>query len=109
MYWFGAGSSDLEFGWFIDINLLNTFDLSFLDWVLLGLGHIALFMVRNVIESCTIIFFIIVLGVVTSNTTETIPNYTFIVLNNIIILIVPKILYNIIVTVKQFVVIKLTI
>ena len=45
----------------------------------------------------------------TNNTIKAILGYTFIVFNSIIILIVFKVLYNIIATVKQFIVMELTI
>jgi len=100
MYWFEAGNSNLEFGWFTNINLLSTFDLSFFDWVFSGLGYIALLIVRNIVESYTIILLTIVLRTIASDITEAILDYTSIVFNNMIILIILKVLYNIIATVK---------
>jgi len=59
-----------------------------------------LFIVRDIVESCVVILLTIVLGIVASSITKTIPSYTFIVLSSIVILIIPKILYNIIAIVK---------
>jgi len=59
-----------------------------------------LFIVKDIVKNYTIILFIIVLRTITDDTIETILNYTFIVFNSIIILIVLKVLYNIIATVK---------
>jgi len=69
----------------------------------------ALLMARNTIEGYAIILFTIVLGTVADNITKATPGYTFTILSNIVILITPKVLYNIIATVKQLVVIELTI
>jgi len=66
-------------------------------------------MARNTVEGYVVILLTIVLGAVAGGATEAIPGYTFTVLSSIVILIVPKTLYNIIATVKQFVVIELTI
>ena len=88
---------------------MGAFDLSLPDWVLPGPGYIVLLMARDVVEGCVVILLIIVLGTVASGTTEAIPGYTFIVLSSMVILIVPKTLYNIIATVKQLVVMELTI
>jgi len=59
-----------------------------------------LFMARDIVEGYAVILFIIVLGAVTGGVTEAIPSYTSIVLSNMVILIVPKTLCNIIVTIK---------
>jgi len=56
-----------------------------------------------------VIFLIIILGTVAGGAIEAILGYTSIVFSSIVILIVFKVLYNIIATVKQFVVIELTI
>jgi len=66
-------------------------------------------MIRDVVKGCAVIFLAIVLGAVADSTIEAIPDYTFTVLSSIIILIVPKVLYNIIVTVKQFIIMEFTI
>ena len=55
---------------------------------------------RNTIKSYAVILLIIVLGAMADGITKAIPGYTFTVLSSIIILIVPKVLYNIITTVK---------
>jgi len=68
-----------------------------------------LFIVKDVVEGYTVILLIIVLGTIASNAIETILSYTFTVFSSIVILIVPKALYNIIAIVKQFVVVELTI
>jgi len=68
-----------------------------------------LFIIRNIVESCTVILLTIVLGAVVDNTTEATPDYTSTVLSNIVILIVSKVLYNIITTIKQFIIIEFTI
>jgi len=60
----------------------------------------ALFIVKDIVESYIVIFLTTILGTIVSSTTEAIPGYTSIILSNIVILIVPKVLYNIIVTVK---------
>jgi len=83
--------------------------LLFLDWVFPGPGHIALLIARNIVEGYVIILLIIVLGTVAGSAIEAIPSYTSIVLSSIVILIVPKTLYNVIATVKQLVVVELTI
>jgi len=59
-----------------------------------------LFIARDTVKNYTVIFLIIVLGTVASSVIETILGYTSTILSNMIILIVFKILYNIIVTVK---------
>jgi len=100
MYWLGAGSPDLEFGWPIGISLLSTFDLSLPNWVLPGPGYIALLMAKNVVKGYAVILLTIVLGAVAGGATEATPGYTFIVLSSMVILIVPKVLCNIIVIVK---------
>jgi len=60
----------------------------------------ALLMTRNTVENYAVILFTIVLGTMASDATEAIPGYTFIILSSMVILIVPKVLYNIIVIVK---------
>jgi len=79
---------------------LGAFDLSLLDWVLPGPGHMALFMAKDIVEGYTVILLIIVLGAVVSGATKATPGYTSIVLSSMVILIVPKALYNITATVK---------
>jgi len=74
--------------------------LSLSDWILPGLGHMALLIVRDIIKGYTVILLIIVLGIIANDATEAIPSYTFTILSNIIILIIPKVLYNIIATIK---------
>jgi len=59
-----------------------------------------LFIARNTIKGYVIILLTIVLGTMASDATEAIPDYTFTILNSIIILIIPKVLYNIIIIVK---------
>jgi len=59
-----------------------------------------LFMARDIVKGYAVILLIIVLGTMAGDTTKAIPGYTFAVLSNIIILIVPKVLYNIIVIIK---------
>jgi len=59
-----------------------------------------LFIVKDIVEDYTIILFTIILGTVADDATEAIPNYTFIILSNMIILIISKVLYNIIITIK---------
>jgi len=66
-------------------------------------------MARDIVEGCAVILLIIVLGIVAGGATEATPSYTSTVLNSIIILIVPKVLCNIIVIVKQFIVVEFTI
>jgi len=68
-----------------------------------------LFIARDIVKSYVIILFIIVLGAIADSIIKTIPGYTFTVLSNIIILIVLKVLYNIIATIKQFIIIEFTI
>jgi len=68
-----------------------------------------LFIARDVVEGCAVILLTIVLGVVAGGATEAIPGYTSIVLSSMVILIVSKALYNIIATVKQLVIVELTI
>jgi len=60
----------------------------------------ALFIVRNIVKGYVVIFLIIVLGTIVNSAIEAIPGYTFIVFSSIVILIVPKVLYNIIAIVK---------
>ena len=109
MYWLRAGGPNLEFRQSTDISLLGTFDLSLPDQVLPGPGHIALLIARNTVEGYAIILLIIVLGTIADGATETTLDYTFTILNNIIILVVPKVLCNIIATIKQLIIIELTI
>jgi len=68
-----------------------------------------LFIVRDIVEGYTVILFAIVLGTIADGATETTLDYTFTILNNIIILVVPKVLCNIIATIKQLIIIELTI
>jgi len=70
---------------------------------------VALFTARNTIESYIIILFTIVLRTVANYTTEPIPNNTFTILCNIVILIILKVLNNIVATVKKLIVIEFTI
>jgi len=79
---------------------LGAFDLSLPDWVLPGPGYIVLLIVRDIVEGYVVILLTIVLGAVASGATEAIPGYTFIILSSMVILIVPKVLYNVIATVK---------
>ena len=79
---------------------MGVFDLSFLDWVFSGLGHMALLMVKDAVEGCAVILFTIVLGTMANSATKTIPGYTSTVFSSMIILIIPKVLYNIIATIK---------
>jgi len=65
----------------------------------------ALFAIKDTVKSYVIIFFFIVLGTVAGDTVEAISNYTSVVLCSIIILIVFKVLYNIVATIKQFIII----
>jgi len=109
MYWLRAGGPNLEFGWPIGISLLSTFDLSLPNWALPGPRHIALLMAKDVVEGYAVILLTTVLGTVIGSTTEATPGYTSTVFSSMVILIVPKVLYNIIAIVKQFVVIELTI
>jgi len=60
----------------------------------------ALFIVKNIVEDYIVILFIIVLGVIAGGTIETILDYISTILSSIFILIVPKVLYNVIATVK---------
>jgi len=60
----------------------------------------ALLIARNTIEGYAVILLIIVLGTVAGSATEATPGYTFTVFNSMIILIVSKVLYNIIATIK---------
>jgi len=69
----------------------------------------ALLIVRNIVKDYTVILFTIVVGAVAGGAIETILDYISTVLSNIVILIISKVLYNIIVTVKQFIVMELTI
>jgi len=69
----------------------------------------ALFIARDIVEGYVVIFLTIVLGTVAGSATEAIPGYTFTILSSMIKLIISKVLYNIITTVKQLIVIKLTI
>jgi len=69
----------------------------------------ALLMARDIVKDCAIILLTIVLETMADGTTEAIPSYTSTMLSSIIILIVPKTLYNIIAIVKQFIVVELTI
>jgi len=59
-----------------------------------------LFITKNIVKDYIIILFIIVLRIVTNSTIEAILSYTFTILNNIVILIVSKVLYNIIAIIK---------
>jgi len=59
-----------------------------------------LFIARNVVEGYVIILFTIVLGTIVDGAIKAIPGYTFTILSSMIILIVPKVLYNIITIVK---------
>jgi len=59
-----------------------------------------LLIARDIVKGCAVILLIIVLGAMADGITKAIPGYTFTVLSSIIILIVPKVLYNIITTVK---------
>jgi len=59
-----------------------------------------LFIVKNIIKNYTIILFTIVLGTIAGGAIKAIPGYTSTILNSMIILIIPKILYNIIVIIK---------
>jgi len=69
----------------------------------------ALLMARDIVEGYAVILLIIVLGAMADSVTEAIPGYTFTVFNSIIILIISKVLCNIIATVKQLIVMELTI
>ena len=69
----------------------------------------ALLIARDVVEGYAVILLITVLGAVDDGATEATPGYTFTVLSSMVILIVPKVLCNVIATVKQFVVVELTI
>jgi len=69
----------------------------------------ALLMARDTVEGCAVILLTTVLGAVAGGTTEATPGYTSTVLSNIVILIAPKALYNITATIKQLVVVELTI
>jgi len=59
-----------------------------------------LLIARDIVEGCAVILLIIVLGAMAGGATEAIPGYTSTVLSSIIILITPKVLYNITVTIK---------
>jgi len=60
----------------------------------------ALFIVRDIVKGYVVILFVIVLRAIANSTIKAIPSYTFIVFSNIVILIVPKVLYNIIAIIK---------
>jgi len=60
----------------------------------------ALFIVKDIIEGCAVILLTIVLGTMADGAIEAIPGYISTVLSSIVILIVPKVLYNIIAIVK---------
>jgi len=60
----------------------------------------ALLITRNIVEGCAVILLTIVLRTVAGGATKAIPGYTSTVLSSIVILITPKVLYNIIVTIK---------
>jgi len=60
----------------------------------------ALFITKNTIKGYTVIFFTIVLETIVDSATKTIFSYISTVLNNIVILIISKALYNIITIVK---------
>ena len=59
-----------------------------------------MFIVKDIVEGYAIILLTIVLGTVVNSITEAIFGYTFIVLSSIVILIVFKVLYNIVITIK---------
>ena len=65
-----------------------------------------MFIVRDIVEGYAIIFLIIILRIVIDSITEAILGYTFIIFSSIVILIISKVLYNIIIIVKQLVVIE---
>jgi len=88
---------------------LGAFDLSLPDWALPSPGYMALLMARDTVENYAVILPTIVLRTIADGTTEAIPSYTSTVLSSMVILIVPKVLCNIIATVKQLVVVELTI
>jgi len=60
----------------------------------------ALLIIRDIVEGYVIILLTIVLGAVAGSATEATPGYTSTILSSMIILIVPKVLYNIIATIK---------
>jgi len=60
-------------------------------------------------ESYAVVLFAIVLRTVTSCITEPIPSNTFIILCSIVVLIVLKVLSNIVVIVKELIVVELAI
>jgi len=60
----------------------------------------ALLMARDVVEGYAVILLTIVLGAMAGGATEATPGYTSTVLSSMVILIVSKVLYNVIVTVK---------
>ena len=66
-------------------------------------------MARDTVEGCTVILLTIVLRAIAGGATEAIPGYTSTILSSMVILIVPKTLYNIIATVKQLVVVEFTV
>ena len=59
-----------------------------------------MFIVKDIVEGYTVILLIIVLGTIVGDIIEAIPSYTFTVFSSIVILIIPKILYNIIIIIK---------
>jgi len=60
----------------------------------------ALLIAKDIVEVCTVILLIIVLGTIVDSTTKAILSCISAVLSNIIILIVSKVLYNIITIIK---------
>jgi hypothetical protein len=83
--------------------------LSLSDWALPGPGYMALLIARDIVKGCAIILLAIVLGAVAGGAIEATPGYTSIVLSSMVILIVPKALCNVIATIKQLIVVELTI
>jgi len=69
----------------------------------------ALLIVRDAVEGCAVLLLAIVLGAVAGGATEAAPGYTSAVLSSMVILIAPKVLCDIIATIKQLIVMELTI
>ena len=60
----------------------------------------ALFTTRDIVKSCVVILLSTVLGAMANGVVEAISSYTLVVLCSIIVLIVFKVLYNIVITIK---------
>jgi len=60
----------------------------------------ALLIVRDTVEGCAVLLLTIVLGAVAGGAIEAISGYTSVILSSIVILIVPKVLYDVVATIK---------